>query len=119
MSYKLDKETFSEDQWVWSKELLEPLKIIEIKKQWDITSYKLWSPTKNESIIHSINQIESIKNATYNLNFLLYSIATAKINQAYATESILSPLEGNVIPLPHQLTALKKIMELKLIYIQL
>ena len=104
-------ETFSEDQWVWSKEFLEPLKIIEIKKQWDITSYKLWSPTKNESIIHSINQIESIKNAKYNLNFLLYSIATAKINQAYATESILSPLEGNVIPLPHQLNALKKIMD--------
>ena len=104
-------ETFSEDQWVWSKNLLEPLKIIEIKKQWDVTSYKLWSPTKNETIIHSIDQIESIKNAKYNLNFLLYSIATAKINQAYATESILSPLEGNVIPLPHQLTALKKIMD--------
>ena len=55
-------ETFSEDQWVWSKNLLEPLKIIEIKKQWDVTSYKLWSPTKNETIIHSIDQIESIKN---------------------------------------------------------
>ena len=102
---------YSEEQWVWSKVNQEPLKIIEINKQWNVTSYKLWSQSQNKSVIHSSNQIDTLANAKYNLEFLIYTIATARINQAYTTESIISPLEGNLIPLPHQLTALKKITQ--------
>ena len=102
---------YSEEQWVWSKIHYEPLKIIEINKQWNVTSYKLWSQSQNKSVIHSSNQIDTLANAKYNLEFLIYTIATARINQAYTTESIISPLEGNLIPLPHQLTALKKITQ--------
>ena len=102
---------YSEEQWVWSKVHNEPLKIIEINKQWNVTSYKLWSQSQNKSIIHSSEQIDSLTNAEYDLEFLIYTIATARINQVYATESIISPLEGNLIPLPHQLTALKKITQ--------
>ena len=102
---------YSEEQWVWSKVHQEPLKIIEINKQWNVTSYKLWSQSQNKSVIHSSNQIDTLANAKYNLEFLIYTIATARINQAYTTESIISPLEGNLIPLPHQLTALKKITQ--------
>jgi len=102
---------FSEDKWVWSKIHHEPLKIIEINKQWNVTSYKLWSQSQNKSIIHSSNQIDDLSNAQYDLEFLIYVIATARINQIYTTESIISPLEGNLIPLPHQLTALKKIIQ--------
>jgi SNF2 family DNA or RNA helicase len=102
---------YSEEQWVWSKIHYEPLKIIEINKQWDVTSYKLWSQSQNKTIIHSSDQIDNLTNAEYHLEFLVYVIATAKINQVYATESLISPLEGNLIPLPHQLSALKKITQ--------
>jgi SNF2 family DNA or RNA helicase len=101
----------TEEQWVWSKVHHEPLKIIEINKQWNVTSYKLWSQSQNKSVIHSSHQIDALRNAEYDLEFLIYAIATARINQVYATESIISPLEGNLIPLPHQLTALKKITQ--------
>ncbi len=101
---------YSEEQWVWSKVHHEPLKIIEINTQWNVTSYKLWSPSQNKSLIHSSNQIDLLSNSNYELEFLLYVIASARINQVYSTESIISPLEGNLIPLPHQLTALKKIL---------
>jgi SNF2 family DNA or RNA helicase len=102
---------YSEEQWVWSKVHREPLKIIEINKQWNVTSYKLWSQSQNKSITHSSNQIDSLDNAEYTLEFLIYVIATARINQVYSTESIISPLEGNLIPLPHQLIVLKKITQ--------
>lgn len=101
---------FLTNEWVWSKTHHESLKIIDINKQWNVLSYKLWSPSKNEVVIHSSNQIESISNATYTLEFLRYIISIARINHAYSTESIISPLEGNLIPLPHQLSALKKIL---------
>jgi SNF2 family DNA or RNA helicase len=102
---------YSQEQWVWSKVHNEPLKIIEINKQWNVISYKLWSQSQNKIIIHSSNQIDSLDNAEYSSEFLIYVIATARINQVYSTESLISPLEGNLIPLPHQLTALKKITQ--------
>ena len=90
---------FLTNEWVWSKTHHESLKIIDINKQWNVLSYKLWSPSKNEVVIHSSNQIESISNATYTLEFLRYIISIARINHAYSTESIISPLQGNLIPL--------------------
>jgi len=107
----LSNNDLIQNQWVWSTTLKEPVKILEEKKQWDFISYRVWSPSQNKSIILSPTQIDSISNSKFSIELLLYIIATARINEVYATESVLSPIEANLIPLPHQLTALSTIMK--------
>jgi len=99
------------NQWVWSKILNEPVKILEENNKWEFNSYRVWSPSENKTLIHSSEQIDLISNSKYPIEFLRYIVATARIYQVYATEPIVSPLQGNLIPLPHQLTALKKIVK--------
>jgi len=107
----LENEKFQKNNWAWSKTLDESVKIIDKQSQWNFISYNVWSPSSNKVIPHKSTELDSINNAKYSKELLLYLIATARINQAYTTESILSPLEGNLIPLPHQLTALSKILK--------
>ena len=84
-------------------ELLEVIKVFGVEK----AKIKI---LKNDKIIDvKLDQLEEQLNIFSNAKISFLAIA-AKIKAEIANQVMLAPLESNIIPLPHQILALEKVM---------
>lgn len=103
------KNSFVTGQWVWCLAHRAPARIIEHKAIWGYVNFLVWLPRDNG--LHWMKQGELTaiqERKEFSLPELLYKLAAARINDALAQDNLISPAEGNVIPLPHQLYALNR-----------
>lgn len=63
-----------------------------------------------EIISVPFSEIDTDHSAPVSANELVYKIIAAKIRNEIVTQNLLSPIESNIIPLPHQILALEKVM---------
>lgn len=104
-------------QWQYSTLHNSPCKVLDTQKLWDQTICRIWlsdSDTVVKVPCHSLQPIELEFDLEKETNKIIYISSAAKIAQAiessdYNDQQIfLAPIESNVIPLPHQVSALKK-----------
>lgn len=82
-------------------------RVVGIEQLWDRSVADVWFPDRG--------QVERVEVATLDVGprtqqaeaAVRYIAAAARIVEAIETEALLAPLEGSVIPLPHQLHALE------------
>ena len=107
-----------ENNWQYSTTYYSPCKIIDIQTLWGETIYRVWLPDRDAVVkvsADTLRPLETEFDAEIQKNKILYISAAAKIVQT-TQESVsgeneqvlLSPIESNVIPLPHQVSALKR-----------
>lgn len=100
--------------WAWSLAHQQYVKVIETAGLWGQQFYRVW--LQQQDVV-----LKVLDNDLYNqpvqtimtADTLCYLATAAKIANVQQEDTLLAPIESNVIPLPHQLKALTKAMSQK------
>ncbi len=87
--------------------------VIETTALWNVRLLRLWLPASDTVVRVAADQVESLDIGDSRATGwqMVATAAAARINESLAQENVLvSPLEGLVTPLPHQLYALSRAM---------
>jgi len=104
--------------WQYSTIHNSPCKVIEKQTLWGQTVYRVWLPNQ-EAVVRvpesALRPLSSELQEDTEADRISYIAAAAKVaevlegsNREADGHVLLAPMESNVIPLPHQLTALSK-----------
>lgn len=97
--------------WAISREHGEAVRILESQTLWRHTNCLVWVPSKNTvSWVSASGLVPPDQPKSKSLDGVVSTVAAAKIVEALAQDVLLAPLEGGVIPLPHQLRALQRVV---------
>lgn len=92
-------------KYVYAKELKRHVKILDVVELWGYKIFLALDTSTNKLLKLNEENIElQIKNNIYEFKYILYS---AKIKNEISN-GILSPISGSILPLPHQIYALKR-----------
>ena len=98
-------------EWCHSLDHDEPGRIVEIDSLWSQSTCVLWLPRRGATVRVLQDRLSPLQtNGTGLLHRLSYVSAAARIADALERDALIAPLEGTVIPLPHQLYALQRAM---------
>lgn len=99
-------------EWIWVKDEQSPAKIVDLQTLWGITTYLVMLPGTNKVISVSPDQIAPLnrENAGLTEDHIIYIAAAARIADVLNSNTLIAPVSSSVIPLPHQLRALARVM---------
>ena len=108
---------FEIGQWLYLKSLKTDCRVIGIDPSWDRVQYEVFLPSDGsvrivaEDEVTALSEIHDIKLEPHRISYIC---AATKINQLFTDfaekKSIVAPARASVLPLPHQIEALKKVM---------
>ena len=100
---------WSTGEWAWSVAHDEPCRVIEVENLWDAAAVRVWLPTRDAVVRVPETGLRALDGAFDSVpERLTFIAAAARIADTLASDALISPLEGSVIPLPHQLHALSR-----------
>lgn len=95
--------------WAWSLEHNAPCQVVEVQDLWAGPIYRVWIPTLHTVVRAKADQLSSDPHrAHFDPAWLAYVTTATRISDALSRDILLAPVESSVIPLPHQLFALKR-----------
>lgn len=100
--------------WAWSQAHQQYVKVIETAGLWGQQFYRVW--LQQQDVVLKVPAVDlSLRPAqpVVTAEAFCYLATAAKIANAQQEDTLLAPIESNVIPLPHQLKALTKAMSKK------
>ena len=88
----------------------EAVRILESQSVWGHISYQVWIPSLGMVAWLAGSSLKGLAEPEIkrSLEHIIYKVAASRIVDALAQDVLLAPLEGGVIPLPHQLEALRR-----------
>lgn len=95
--------------WLWY-DPLGAVQVIDRLDRWGIVTLRVWAPATSRVIQVEAGAFEPISSRGPTLDTILYRAASARVQEALATEMLLAPVRSSVTPLPHQLYALERAM---------
>jgi superfamily II DNA or RNA helicase len=97
--------------WAWSLEHDEPCRLVEVHRLWGQDTVLAWLPGRDATVRLSEEALVSFSDkAAASPERIAYVTAAARIADALQRDTLVAPLEGTVIPLPHQIYALSRAM---------
>jgi len=97
--------------WAWSLEHDEPCRLVEVHRLWGQGTVLVWLPGRDATVRLSEDALVSFSDkAAASPERIAYVTAAARIADALERDTLVAPLEGTVIPLPHQIYALSRAM---------
>ena len=91
--------------------------IVEASDFWETPHYQVWMPSKQSMVVADESQLiplDLAQNLDKEPDRLLYLASVTKLaqmlEQASRGEELLSPIQSNLVPLPHQIAALRKVL---------
>ena len=101
--------TFASGEWLWSTEHRQPCKVVEVTRLWDDVCYHVWLSSADTIIRTSgarLTRLDEAGAATpEKIRFALFG---ARVANLLNDDILLAPVGAAVIPLPHQLRALRR-----------
>ncbi|MEI8716331.1 helicase-related protein [Mesorhizobium sp. ISC11] len=95
--------------WWQSIDHDEPCRVIDTDTLWGQATCLVWLPRRNAAVRVLQRRLAPLKSAeSHLLDRLSYVSAAARIADSLERDALVAPLEGTVIPLPHQLLALQR-----------
>lgn len=95
--------------WVWSVTHSQPVAVIERQDDLPFPSVRIWIPGTNTVVMESLNNLIPLSQSPPpNFNEILITGLAAKIFDLLSHSPFISPFEARLIPLPHQIAAMKK-----------
>lgn len=89
-----------------------PCQVVDVEEVWGSRAYRVWLPTQSTVLRVAEPRLVpyGTRPADVVCNELAFVSAAARIADAMARDALVAPLEGTVIPLPHQVHALARAM---------
>ena len=102
---------FETGDWVWLEAQQQVGQVLERQTMWDETVYRVWCPDQEQVRRFPAEQLRSLKAAAdLAFNEIYYRAAAARVANALAQDVLIAPIESPVIPLPHQIRTLGRVM---------
>jgi superfamily II DNA or RNA helicase len=96
-------------EWWHSIDHDEPCRVVDTDTLWGQASCLVWLPRRDTAVRVLQKRLIPLKaGGSHLLDRLSYVSAGARITDALERDALVAPLEGTVIPLPHQLLALQR-----------
>ncbi|RJF76303.1 helicase [Rhodopseudomonas palustris] len=87
----------------------EPCRVVDTDALWGQPTCLVWLPRRGAAVRVLQKQLAPLKSGeSHLLDRLSYVSAAARIADSLERDALVAPLEGTVIPLPHQLLALQR-----------
>ena len=98
--------------WVWSQEHGQAGRVIEGQSLWGQDLYLVWMPQQEKVIRATAEGLRPLDEAGFLTgDHLAYIAAAARISEALNQDLLLAPIGASIIPLPHQVRALSRVMD--------
>jgi len=96
--------------WVWLQEPQQVAQIIEVQSIWGSESLRVWLPAQDTILRVSGDRVSPSAGPDGNAlqHLVVHTAAAARIADALEQDTLVAPLEGTLIPLPHQIDALAR-----------
>jgi len=100
--------------WVWSSTYKEHAQVLECLDLWDLPSYRVWLPNRDAIVVVPAGELAiasgDCAHSTVAVHEarLRYTLMAARLANLLIEDILLAPIDASVIPLPHQLKALRK-----------
>ena len=99
---------FISGQWLWSVEYKEACKVLESATLWDREIYTVWL-SGSKSVVrtqaHQLTLLSARGASALHISFVLFA---SRILNLLQEDVLLAPGTSSVVPLPHQLKALRR-----------
>jgi len=101
----------SAGDWCFSLDHDEPCRVVGIDALWGERTAQVWLARRDAVVRLHLDRLQALELAVPpTLDHLCYVSSAARILDALERDALVAPLEGSVIPLPHQLYALQRAM---------
>ena len=98
-------------EWYYSAEHRQLCQIVEARSFWNSEICQIWLPGRQIVVPISSSQLRPIEGADAGSpTNIAYVAAAARVADALTKDVLLAPIESSLIPLPHQLCALTRVM---------
>jgi len=95
--------------WAYCRSYNESCRIVSTEELWDKTYFRVWLSNSDTVVRVGKEQVIPLSEAEkYGPSYLIYIASAARVADTVAHDTMLAPMEATVIPLPHQINALKK-----------
>ena len=102
------------NSWIWSRTHHAPGRIIEVDELWGQQRYRVWIPSLNSVLLHRPEEIDCTDTTTRADNDagarVKFAAVAGRVLDLLNDDKLLSPLDAAVIPLPHQIRALRRVV---------
>lgn len=96
-------------EWWHSIDHDEPCRVVDTDTLWGQAICLVWLPRRGSAVRVLRERLTPLKSGeSHLLDRLSYISAAARIADSLERDALIAPLEGTVIPLPHQLLALQR-----------
>jgi superfamily II DNA or RNA helicase len=96
-------------QWWFSRTLRQAGQVLAVEELWGQASATLWFPRQQRPRrLLREDLLPTAEAGPPEPSTLVWQLAAARIREVLSQEKMLAPLEGTVLPLPHQIHALAK-----------
>ena len=96
--------------WCWHERHAAPCRVVDREEMWGETSYRVWLPGKDAVVRARSRDLGPLDAVRPTVDQILYTAAAAKLLDALEDNLLLAPIQSSVVPLPHQLYALNRVM---------
>lgn len=96
--------------WCYCPRQGTPCRVVERQEMWGGTVYRVWLPAKDTLLRVRAADLAALETMRMRVEEIVHATACAKLLDALEDQLLLSPIQSGVVPLPHQLYALKRAM---------
>lgn len=101
---------FSVGAWCWHSRQAPPCRVVDHQDVWGEVAYRVWLPGRDAVVCARAQHLGDLSAVCPTVEQILYTAATAKLLDALEDNLLLAPIQSSVVPLPHQLYALNRVM---------
>jgi len=102
-------------EWIWSDTYREHARVIERLDLWDTPVYRIWLPNRDAIVLVPASDVtpitsdsgHALSGATEAAR-IRYLLMAARLSNLITDDILLASIDASVIPLPHQIKALRK-----------
>ncbi|WP_210727636.1 helicase-related protein [Sphingopyxis sp. PAMC25046] len=96
--------------WCWHARHAAPCRVVDREEIWGEIAYRVWLPGKDAVVRARTSDLSSLESVQPTSDEILHTAAAAKLLDALEDNLLLAPIQSSVVPLPHQLYALNRVM---------
>lgn len=101
---------YSVGDWCWHARQASPGRVVDRQNLWGELAYRIWLPNKDAVVRARPQDLADLTRVQPTVEQILHTTAAARLLDALEDNLLLAPIQSSVVPLPHQLYALNRVM---------
>ncbi len=113
MIMKMPAVHSSPNSWIWSRKHRATGRIVDVDELWGQRRYRVWLPSLNAVLLHreeEIGEEEQTTSVEHAGSRAKFAAVTGRVLDLLNDNKLLAPLDSAVVPLPHQIRCLRRVV---------